>query len=604
MPVHSDNAYTATRAGGVCDVNYAIRIPMRDGVNLNAMQFRPKGTDTALPIVYEMTPYGIDAFYAVGQAFAANGIAFILIDSRGRGDSEGEFEMFEIDVTDTVDVIDWLSRQDWCDGQVASYGGSYSGTNQWTAAKSGHPALKTITPWGAAYPGIDVPAGGIPYIGHVSWHLLTSGRDTYWQMGADSGYWAELLATIYRENRPASDLLEMANITRPKFREVLEDPFHAMKAMTYLPTDEEIAAMDLPILSSTGHYDSTHPGTLYHFMRHEEHASEAARARHHLVIGPWLHAGMDGDDKVGELAFLPQAKVDMAALRYEWFRWAFGMGEKPSFLKHRIMYYMAGAEEWRGCDTLDEAFSTHKVFYMASEGSAADIFHSGRLAEEPEETPPDSYVSDPFDTDIIAMELRKRPLARPEASATTIKYPDPLRGLQWQIAGEDPTDAAYAYHLRGQGVIYHSPPLETDLEIAGIPELELWMSIDTRDTDVVTLLYELLPDDGSSILLWSNLLRLRYRNSWREPKPVEPGVPFRFTFMMPKFMSRRLRRGSRLRLVVRAPASIQYEKNLNDAKLPIEQRQNDARVCRVLLHHCGDMQSVLRLPVNDPDLPI
>ena len=62
--------------------------------------------------------------------------------------------------------------------------------------------------------------------------------------------------------------------------------------------------------------------------------------------------------------------------------------------------------------------------------------------------------------------------------------------------------------------------------------------------------------------------------------------------------------GLHLRLVVRAPASIQYEKNLNDAKLPIEQRPDDACVCNVLLHHSGEMQSVLRLPVTDPDLPI
>lgn len=603
MPVHSDNGYSRTFAGSGSDVRYGIRIPMRDGARLNGMLFRPRGTDKPAPIVYEMTPYGIDAFYAVGQAFAAAGLAFILIDSRGRGDSEGEFEMFEIDVNDTVDVIDWLSRQEWCDGQVASYGGSYSGVNQWTAAKSAHPALKTITPWAAAYPGIDVPSGGIPFIGHVSWHLLTSGHDTYWQMGADSGYWAELLATIYRENRPASDLLDMAGITRPKFREVLEDPFYAMKAMTFLPTDEEIAAMDMPILSSTGHYDSCHPGTLYHFLRYEACASEAARKKHCLVIGPWLHADMGGGDSVGELSFLPQARVDMDQVRYEWFRWAFGKGEKPAFLTHRIMYYMAGAEEWRGCDTLDEAFSTHKVFYLASDGNAADIFHSGHLGGEPGDSAPDSYVSDPFDTGIVEMELRKRPLARPEAGATTIKYPDPLRGLQWQIAGEDPTDPAYAYNLRGQGVIYHSAPLETELEIAGIPELELWMTIDTPDTDVVALLYEILPDDGTSILLWSNLLRLRYRNSWREPEPVKPGEPFRFTFLMPKFMSRRLRKGSRLRLVVRAPGSIQYEKNLNAAPLPIDQRPDDARVCTALLHHSGDMQSVLRLPVNTPDLP-
>jgi len=391
MPIISDNRQDSGRISVPADVQWGVRIPMRDGISLNAMVFRPRGRTAPAPVVFEMTPYGIDAFYAGGKDFAAHGLNFVLIDSRGRGDSGGEFEMFEVDVNDTVDAIDWLSRQAWCDGQVAMYGGSYSGANQWTAAKACHPALKTITPWGAGCMGVDVNAGGIPFIGHLSWHLLTSGRDTYWQMSADSGYWADLLAMIYRENRSAAELPRLAGILRPKFEQALRDPYYALKSMSTIPTEDELRRIDLPILSSTGHYDSTHPGTLFHFKRFEQYASEEARRKHYLVIGPWHHAGMDGTDAVGALAFAPQAKVDMAAVRYEWFKWAFGIGDKPAFLQHRIMYYMAGAEEWRGCDTLEEAFSTKKSFFMSSDGGANDLFHSGRLHEDERATPPDRY---------------------------------------------------------------------------------------------------------------------------------------------------------------------------------------------------------------------
>jgi putative CocE/NonD family hydrolase len=600
MPVLSDNAQLAARVRNLADVRWGVRVPMRDGVMLNAMVFSPRGQRAPLPVVFEMTPYGIDAFYVAAVQFAAQGLVFALIDSRGRGDSGGEFEMFEVDVNDTVDAIDWLSRQDWCDGQVAMYGGSYSGANQWTAVKNPHPALKTITPWGAGCPGVDVGAGGIPYINHVSWHLLTSGRDTYWGMGADAGIWAEWLATIYCENRSAEELPALAGIVRPKFLQSLRDPFYALKSQTFIPTEAELKRIDIPILSSTGHYDSTHPGTLFHFKRFEQHASEDARRKHYFVIGPWNHAGMDGADSVGDLRFAPQAKLDLGAVRMQWFKWAFGLGEKPAFLTHRIMYYMAGAEEWRGCDTLDEAFREKKSYFLGSRDGAGDIFHSGYLHETQGDSPPDRYVSDPFDSEIIAKELVRRPIARPQAEGTAIQYPDPLRGLQWQIAGEDPTDPSYAYDLRGQGVVYHSAPLPEDMEIAGTPELSLWLTIDTPDTDVVALLYEILPDDGSSILLWSDLQRLRYRDGRLEPDLVQPGQPFQFSFAMPKFMSRRLRRGSRLRLVVRSPASIVYQKNLNSAKPVCEQRPYDARPCTVLLHHEPGMQSVLRLPIARP----
>lgn len=604
MPIYSDNQQPAARIQLPADVTWGLRIPMRDGVHLNAILFRPRGRTSPGPVVMEMTPYGIDAFYAGGKDFAAQGLTFVLVDSRGRGDSEGEFEMFEVDVNDTVDAIDWLSRQAWCDGQVAMYGGSYSGANQWTAAKSGHPGLKTITPWGAGCPGVDVGAGGIPFIGHLSWHLLTGGRDTYWQMGADSGLWADLLVRLYRENRSAAELPRLAGIRRPKFEQSLRDPFYALRAMTFIPTEDEIRRIEMPILSSTGHYDSTHPGTLWHFRRFEQHASEDARRKHHLVIGPWHHAGMDGADAVGALAFAPQAKVDMAAVRYEWFKWTFGLGEKPAFLKHRIMYYMAGAEEWRGCDTLEEAFSTKKSFYFSSDGGANDLFHSGRLHEDERATQPDCYVVDPFDEEIVEMELYQRPIDRPSKGNTSIQYPDPLRGLQWQQAGEDPTEQAYAYNLRGQGVVYHSAALPADLEIAGTPELSVWLTLDTPDTDVVALLYEVLPEDASTILLWSTLLRLRYRSGWRETVLATPGEPFEASFeLVPKFMSRRLRKGSRLRLVIRAPASIQYEKNKNSGKPVTDEGPADARRCTVLLHHEPGRQSVLRLPVARPAGP-
>jgi predicted acyl esterase len=477
------------------------------------------------------------------------------------------------------------------------YGGSYSGTNQWIAAKARPAALRALAPWGAAYPGIDVPSGGIPYIGHVGWHVLTGGRDTQWGAASDSAFWVERLADLYRRHGSALELAREVGVVRPTFEKVLRDPFYAMRQMNFLPTPEELQQIDLPILSATGHYDSTHPGTLFHFQQHERHGTPAARAKHQLVIGPWHHAGMDGTDAVGALQFAPQAKADFGNVRLQWYRWAFGLGEKPAFLRHRITYYVAGAEEWRGCETLDEAFEGHRHWYLVSRDGASDVFHSGELRETPTDSPADAFVADPFDAEIIEPELQARNLPRPQKEGTTLVYPDPIRGLHFQIAGEDPTDQAFAYHLNGQGVIYHSAPLAEDFDLVGIPELELWLTIDAPDTDVAALLYELLPYDGQSVLLWSNLMRLRYRDSWRDPRPVEPGQPVRVRFLMPKFMSRRLRRGSRLRLVIRAPASIQYQKNLNSGRPVVDEQPADARRCTVLVHHETGHQTVLRLPV-------
>jgi uncharacterized protein len=599
MTLTSDARGRRPAFDGGARVLRGVRIPMRDGVTLHALLFLPEGRSERVPVVMQMTPYGIDVFYATGRRFTARGLAFALVDCRGRGDSGGEFEMFETDVTDTVDAIDWLARQSWCDGQVAMYGGSYSGVNQWTAAKSGHPALKGIAPWGAGYPGIDVPPGGVPFIGHVSWYALTAGRDTQWQSAGDAAGWARELAEVYRRHGSALEIAQRAGVTRPTFERVLRDPFYAMRAMTFLPTEDELRRIDLHILSSTGHYDSTHPGTVYHFQQHERFGTPAARAKHHLVVGPWHHAGMDGTDVVGGLTFGPQARLDFASLRLDWYRWIFGLGEQPQFLSRRVMYYMAGEEEWRGADSLEEASDGTRDWYLRSgpDGGARDVYRSGGLTESADASGADRFVADPFDTGIIELELGLRSIPRPHKPDTAIVYPDPIRGLHFQIAGEDPTDAAFAFNLNGQGVVYHSEPLESDFDLAGIPQLELWLTLSTPDTDVVVLLHEVLAEEGQSILLWSNILRLRYRDSWREPRLAQPGEPIRASFFVPKFMSRRVRKGSRLRLVIRSPASIYFQKNLNSGKPVHEERPEDARRCEVQVLHEPDRQTVLRLPL-------
>ena len=575
------------------------RIIMRDGIALHGTTFLPSTSDGPVPVVMQMTPYGIDAFIPSGQRFADAGLAFTLIDCRGRGNSEGEFEMFETDITDTLDAIDWLTSQSWCDGQVSMHGGSYSGINQWIAAKARPAALKGIAPWGAAYPGIDVPPGGVPFVGHLSWFVLTGGRDTQWQLSMDTEYWFQELAKVYRNNGSMAELARNLGVKRPTFYKILEDPFYAMREMSFLPTPEEMAAIDIPVLSTTGYYDSTHAGTLYHFQQHERFGSETAKTKHHLVLTPWHHAGMDGAVDVSGLQLGPAAAINMAAIRLEWYRWIFGLGDKPNFLADRIVYYMTGAEEWRSAPSLEAIVGHTSEWFVGSAGSnAQSVFHSGKLTPEPQSNGHETFVADPFDSSIIEVELMRRKLPRHTKQETAILYPDPIRGMHLQIAGEDPTDQAFAHNLNGQGLVYHSDPLEHDLEVAGIPQLEMWLTLSTPDTDVVALLSEIRPEEGQSVLIWSNILRLRYRNSWREPELANPGEPFKACFFIPRFTARRVLKGSRLRLVLRSPGSIHFQKNLNSGKPVFEETAADAERCEVRVHHSDNMQTRLLLPIE------
>jgi hypothetical protein len=76
-----------------------VRIPMRDGVKLYAVVVSPTAQSKPLPIMLVRTPYGVAQNMRpgpIGVAYAElaqDGYTFVYQDSRGRGNSEGQFVM-------------------------------------------------------------------------------------------------------------------------------------------------------------------------------------------------------------------------------------------------------------------------------------------------------------------------------------------------------------------------------------------------------------------------------------------------------------------------------------------------------------------------------
>ena len=127
-----------------------IPIKMRDGVTLYSDLFIPEGTGK-YPVLLQRTPYNRTSPFARSLsldsiAAGLSGYAVMVQDCRGRFESEGEFHPFVNEINDGYDTIEWIADQDWCDGNVGMYGGSYVGATQWLAAMSQPPALKAITP--------------------------------------------------------------------------------------------------------------------------------------------------------------------------------------------------------------------------------------------------------------------------------------------------------------------------------------------------------------------------------------------------------------------------------------------------------------------------
>jgi hypothetical protein len=187
--------------------------------------------------------------------------------------------------------------------------------------------------------------------------------------------------------------------------------------------------------------------------------------------------------------------------------------------------------------------------------------------------------------------------------ADQFKY-DPLDTQRGEnVEGTDPKektaaiDQTFALSIGKDGLIYHTDPLPNEAPLIGCPAVSLWVSVDTPDVDLSADLYEIQPD-GTSIALWTDLRRLRYRESLREAKPVTPGEVVRCDFTPGLFVARRLMKGSRLRLVVTAVNSSLWQKNYSSGGVVAEETAKDAHICHVQVYHDIEHASAIQLPLR------
>ena len=85
---------------------WGVKIPLRDGVLLNATVYRPAEQKGPRPCLFTLTPYIGQSYHDRGMYFAAHGYPFLTIDVRGRGNSEGTFRPFIQEAQDGYDVVE------------------------------------------------------------------------------------------------------------------------------------------------------------------------------------------------------------------------------------------------------------------------------------------------------------------------------------------------------------------------------------------------------------------------------------------------------------------------------------------------------------------
>src|SRR5690606_715225 len=103
-------------------------------------------------------------------------------------------------------------------------------------------------------------------------------------------------------------------------------------------------------------------------------------------------------------------------------------------------------------------------------------------------------------------------------------------------------------------VTFTTEPFAEDFHLIGGPEVEIFVSSDAPDTDIVCMLQDVYPADGTwpagyRMNLSESIFRLRFREGFDKPVFLKPGEPVKVRFELYP-TSNLFKAGHRLRLLV------------------------------------------------------
>jgi putative CocE/NonD family hydrolase len=576
-------------------VDKTVLIPMRDGTRLAADVYRP-AAEGRFPAVVERTPYNREESVILRtrtpQYLAERGFVFVVQDVRGRFGSEGVWYPFVDDGwgdnRDGYDTVQWIAEQPWCNGKVATAGGSYAGQTQMLLAPTRPPALACCFVREAAsdlaqqwcYRG-----GAFEWAFNLDWTLRHAANQLRRQI--------DLLLKAVSGDEKRFAFLPLAGSP------LLADPFRWLRDTLarrddrafWEPFDFEAQyrKIDTPMYHMAGWFDIFLDGSLRNFTGiAREGRSRAARRSQKLIVGPWTHGPTVHDPAfarhVGDMDFGPDAVLDFNALMLRWYdHWLNGadtgiLDEPP------VRYFLMAANEWRTAEAWPPPARRRERFYLRAgkSGTANSLNDGGLSPEEPAgRGKPDRYRYDPAD-----------PV--PTVGGNTL-FSTVRRGS----GGEENPDFSLAAGPRDQRPVeprcltYTSGPLSADLDVVGPVALTLFASSSCADTDFMAKLCDVFPD-GRSILVTDGILRARYRKGRWQPRRLKPGKVYRFEMeLWPTAW--RFAAGHRLRLAVTSSCFPRFDRNLNTGADPLDSAE--VEVADNAVYHDSRHASYLTLPV-------
>ena len=466
-------------------------IPLADGTRLAARIWLPRDAEEhPVPAILEYLPYRKRDFMRtrdepMHRYYAAHGYAAIRVDLRGTGDSGGLFEdeYTPREQSDAVEVIDWLTRQQWCDGNVGMTGISWGGFNALQVAAHAPAALKAIITLCASD---DRYADDAHYMGGC---LLNENQ-----------IWGTVLFAL--SALPPDPEIVGADRWKEVWMARLEAvrPFPAVwlehqRRDSYWEQGsvcEDYARIECPVYAIGGWADG--------YSNAVPRLLAGLRVPRKGLIGPWAHTFPHNGVPGPAIGYLQEA------LRW-WDRWLKGRqnGIEDEPLLRVWMQHGVEPEPFiseRPGRWVAEAQWPSERIQQRQWALCAGTTDSGTLV--PLDAADDVALDDPV------------VLSSSQSTGLTAGT-----WCEFGSEGEAPRDQRQD---DGHSLTFDTGPLEQPLEILGAPEVHLRVAVDRPVAVIAVRLNEVFPS-GASARVTYGVLNLTHRESHRDPSPLVPGEP-------------------------------------------------------------------------------
>lgn len=558
---------------------------MRDGVRLSVDVFQPKA-EGKFPAILIITPYSNNPGYqARGSWFAKRGYAVVVADSRGRFDSEGEWDPFDpAHKLDGHDLVEWLAAQPWCDGKVGMMGLSYMGWTQWWTATQAPPSLKAIVPevappdqfYNLPYQNGVLVGVMLDWAGGVAGRVAqTIGPGPYGGFGASDRRLNDYMQLPYLKLNERRGALDAPWFEKWIRGHTASDPY--WRGIAY-QTPQSYAKVRVPSLAVTGWFDADFNGSPMNYLAMKQHGATDAARRPRMVVGPWPHI-FNQNRKVGAFDYGAEAVINWDGYVCRWFdHWLKGL-DNGVMSDPPVHVFVMGRNRWHAEQDWPLPQTRWTKYFLHSGGKANSAGGDGLLSTSP-------------------------PIASGAAPFDTYTY-DPAKPTRSPFTGGHLEDGAADTRKSSSGpdvLVYTTPPLEEEVEVTGPITAKLYAATSARDTDWMVRLIDVRPD-GFAAMLCEGLMRARHRDPARagafnpdQLSVIEPNQVLEYTIEFWRVTANAFAKGHRIRVEISSSYFPYYLRNLNTGADNIGLETNSVVAMQKLMHTAAQ-PSHLVLPI-------